>query len=450
MNDLNQLVASGQYLEAKPHLETILAKEPRNIVALHLYSIVAFEFGEYALAIKLAEKALKLKPDFLEVLINIGGFYKHSGEFGKAIFTLKKALKLKPNEPNALSNIGAALIDIGDFISAEYYLNKALKLGNPFPEVYSNLGSAVKNKDPYLAMDYFNQALKLNPNKPTFKYNLATTKLLVGNYKEGFPESFVRFDLGYVPKLLPDPIWDGKYVDTLFVWAEQGYGDTLQFCRFLPYLNAKNIIFTCPAPLVKLLKNSFPTITIISEGIPKHDAHCPLMSIPGIIGTTLDNIPNQPYLKADTVKLNGKFKIGLVWKGSKRPDGILSEIDNRRSMDITQFRPILKLPFEFYSLQKDVKTNLLKEYPLNDFYDTACLINGLDMVIAVDTAVAHLSAGLGKPTLLLSRYDQCWRWLFGKTDSPWYPTMKIFQQKFQGNWEDPIKDVVNHLNNLVK
>jgi hypothetical protein len=258
----------------------------------------------------------------------------------------------------------------------------------------------------------------------------------------------------------------------LFVHWEQGFGDTLQFCRYALAVRARGarVILSVQDPLVRLLRGLDPGIEVIggAETPQSFDYHCPLMSLPLAVGTTLETIPARtPYLSAAPARTAAwstrltavtGLKVGLVWAGDPRPhDPASSAIDRRRSIALERLAPLLAEPgVSFFSLQKGSPAGQLADIPAElrplacmdeagDFADTAALISNLDLVITVDTAVAHLAGALGKPVWILSRFAGCWRWLLERDDSPWYPTARLFRQAEPGDWGPVIAKVATRL-----
>ena len=261
----------------------------------------------------------------------------------------------------------------------------------------------------------------------------------------------------------------------LLLHAEQGQGDTLQFCRYATMLGSRGrIILEAPGPLVRLLGSLRGVEQLVRQGdpLPRFDLHCSLLSVPLICQTTLGTIPAEaPYLSADPVQaaawrerlasLPG-LKVGLVWAGGSRPEQPETlAIDRRRSMPLATMAPLGEVTgCSFVSLQKGEPAHQSAQPPpglfvhdftaeLADFADTAALIEALDLVISVDTAVVHLAGALGKPVWLLNRFDSCWRWLLDRDDSPWYPTLRQFRQTVPGDWDRVLHRVSMELARLV-
>jgi hypothetical protein len=260
----------------------------------------------------------------------------------------------------------------------------------------------------------------------------------------------------------------------LLLHAEQGFGDTLQFCRYASLVGAKaRVILEVQPPLVRLCSSLAGVAQIVAQGepLPAFDLHCPLMSLPLAIGTTLDTVPCEvPYLAAAPELVAGwrkrlagldGLRVGLVWAGSPRLELDSSAMDRRRSITLATMAPLGEVSgVSFISLQKgepaaqspDAALGLaLHDFTasLQDFADTAALIEALDLVISVDTSVAHLAGALGKPIWLLNRFDTCWRWLLNRDDSPWYPQLRQYRQPSPGDWSSVMREVRDALRHRV-
>jgi len=280
-------------------------------------------------------------------------------------------------------------------------------------------------------------------------------------------------------------LWLGKESlenKTILVVSEQGLGDTLQFCRYVPMLAklGAKVIFEVQKPLLALLKGVEGVTSMTTTGIEPaepYDCYCPLMSLPHAFQTTLETIPSSvPYISTDPEKTEywakklgnkNKMRIGLVWSGGFRPDQPeVWATNNRRNLPLEKLVAFKDIDAEFYSLQKGdpAESELVEvlkngwEGPqiinhaneLKDFTDTAALIENLDLIIAVDTSTAHLAAALGKPTWILNRFDTCWRWLQEREDSPWYKSVRLFRQKQQGDWDEVLRYIKQELFALNK
>lgn len=275
------------------------------------------------------------------------------------------------------------------------------------------------------------------------------------------------------------PLWLGAESlqnKTIFIYPEQGFGDFIQFSRYLPMLDSlnANVIVEVPSILKELIKSVKCNATFIdSETMneyPEHDFHCPIMSLPAAFYTTLDTIPNKtPYLFANKTKseqwsekLGPKTltRIGIVWSGGYRPNQPETwVINDRRNIKLANLEILNQVNAEFYSIQKGEPSKELEQLKDNwngptiidytneliTFDDTAAFIDNLDLIISVDTSTAHVAAALGKPTWIMNRFDSCWRWLENRTDSPWYPTVSLFTQPSMGDWDTVIENIVDEL-----
>jgi tetratricopeptide (TPR) repeat protein len=318
------------------------------------------------------------------------------------------------------------------------------------------------------ALACYDQSLALNSEQPNAWYNRAVVRLVLGDWRQGFRDFESRWRLfpheaARLTRLAP--LWSGERDvagKTILLHHEQGFGDTLQFCRYAPLVMGlgARVIVASPAGLRRLLTTLPGSPQIVSEGepVPAHDFHCPLMSLPLAFGTTPDTAPARiPYLRADAcdVKHWGRQlgerrrpRVGIVWSGRRFPP-----INYARDMTLETIQPLFALDADFTCLQTDLseaERSTLAPLSnvtwwgegLKDFADTAALVENLDLVITVDSAVAHLTGALGKPVWLMNRYASCWRWLLERTDSPWYPSMRLFRQSALGDWASVVQEVV--------
>ena len=329
---------------------------------------------------------------------------------------------------------------------------------------------------------------ELEPSYPLDVYEEAFCRLSLGDYAAGWPLHEARWHTDSMQAATTQleqrgyaqPMWLGQESlvgKIIFLWPEQGYGDTLQFCRYVHVVQqmGAKVILATNQPMMRLLKNAFthPDIEVVLDLVSNpyaFDFHCPLMSLPLACGTdSLGKIPSQiPYLFADAQSRqqwqtalqaipHKGLRIGLLWAGGPRPNQpTLQSIDAARSLRLPQFAPLFDFaqtsPVQFFSLQLGEPALQLQEqqgFPIIDltagltnWADTAGLIANLDLVIACDTAVAHLAAAMGKPTWVLSRFNGCWRWLQDRDDSPWYPTVRLFRQTTRADWAGVMSAVV--------
>ena len=426
-------------------------------------------------------RAIDLKPDYPEAHYNLGYALQQQRRLDEAVVCYRRAIDLKPTYTMAHNNLGATFQQQERLDAAVVCYHRAIHLRPDWPEAHNNLGTALQQQGllEQAAVSY-RTAIGIKPDYPEAHANLAMVLLARGNMGEGWEEYEWRWQM---PQMIgarrnfAQPQWSGEPIGdrTILLHAEQGLGDTLQFCRYVPLIAAgARTVLEVQAPLARLLSR-LPGITeIVVQGqqLPSFDLHCPLMSLPRAVGTTLDTIPRptrylagEPGLVAQwRERLAGldALRVGLVWAGGEKlgcPTFIA--IDRRRSIALDTMAPLAEVAgISFVSLQKGGPAAQAANPPrgmvlhdftadLHDFAHTAALIDGLDLVISVDTAVAHLAGALGKPVWLLNRFDTCWRWLRNRDDSPWYPTLRQFRQSNPGDWTSVIRAVRDALQRLA-
>ena len=423
--------------------------------------------GQLQQALSESNQMLEQFPNSV-VLYNISGA-SNAGlmQFDAAIESYKQALKIKPDYAEAYYNMGVALNDQGNPEAAIESYKQVLKIKPVYVEAYNNMGVALNDQgNPEAAIESFKQAINIKPDYAEAYYNLSLLHLLRGNLEEGFKYHEWRLKIKKPTAALARThlIWDGEKSlngKHFVVYEEQGLGDIIQFCRYLPVLEQKGAIVTFKVKSnLHALLQTMDSNTSLNTRLPeenKIDFESPLMSLPLVLKTTLETIPAQiPYLYADdqrkkrwNKKLGNKTvtRIGLVWSGST-----WHKNDHNRSLLLNQLTSLLVLPVEFHSLQKEVREidiTTLTDFPkinqhqddLLDFSDTAALIDEMDIVISVDTAVAHLSAAMGKKTFILLPYLPDFRWMLDRADSPWYPTATLFRQPSVGDWDSVISEI---------
>jgi len=401
--------------------------------------------------------ALSLRPDFPEAYNNLGNLLLECRRAGEAEAFCREALRLRPEYAMAHNNLANALAARDDHKAAEFHYREAIRLKPDYPEVHNNLGSLF-GKQCRLndAEAFYRRAIELRPNYHEAHANLGMTLIGDGKFVEGWRTYDTHRKIEERRDLI-GPQWSGENLDgrVLLVYAEQGYGDAIQFSRFVPVIGSQvRVIFEAPRELVTLLADLPGVERIVARGdpLPPYDVHCALMSLPRWLGITPDRVSgDSPYLSADSKKtrkwrerverLPG-FRIGLVWAGNP------AQADDRyRSISLSKFSPLADVSgASFVSLQKgpagqqtssSLNGMMVHDWTeeLHDFADTAALICALDLVIAVCTSVVHLAGALGRPVWLLNRFNSCWRWMIDSEGSPWYPTLRQFRQPLFGDWD---------------
>ncbi len=463
-----------------------IAVTPNNkneFVQLHQKGLWLLEENNYKEAINYFDKALMLEPNSLEGNHNKGIALEKMGNLNEALKCYQKALQCHPNSSVTHNNLGNIYRELNLNDDAIKSLEKALELNPNYAEAYSNLGWTLYGIQEYQkSKECFVKALEINPNLTPAIFNLSLCQLILGEFDEGWINYEHRMKQPlYQNKLihLVKPQWNGTqsiYGETIYVYAEQGLGDTIQFCRYIPLLAARGakVLFEPQIQIHNLLIDLDGVKELLKPGqlTPSYDFHCPLMSLPLAFKTNMHSIPKKiPYLKPQKEKSDywekqlsaiKKPKVGLVWSGGFRPNNPeLWAVNLRRNIPFELISQLNCNEIEFFSLQKGIEAEadlkIKKEQfwesanfhdfteKLIDFSDTAALINQLDLVISVDTSTAHLAGAMGKNVWILNRYDACWRWLNKTETSDWYPTAKLFRQKKPGEWCDVINDVKDQL-----
>jgi tetratricopeptide (TPR) repeat protein len=402
-----------------------------------------------------------------DALANLGVALRTKGHIQAAIICYRRALALEANNVSVLSNLGGGLRALGELDEALEVLVSALAIDPDFTAAHYNLGLVyMDSQRPVDAIACFEEVLKCDPNRSDARFDRATCILQSGDLLRGFAEYECRF--AYEPRLqraYTQPRWNGESLSgkTLLIYAEQGFGDTLQFSRYLPLIKKAGgqLILECPLPLKRLMQSSFDCLALVvtpEENSVSFDYHIPLLSLPAFFETTLKTIPKTtPYLKSRASQLSRKsaesLKIGLVWGNGHKDVGTRS-----REIALKEFAPLLVAPhISFYSFQKGKQSQQLKEdgfdslitdlgSSIKDFADSASLLAQMDLLISVDTAIVHCAGALGIPCWVLLPFGSEWRWLLDRVDSPWYPSLTLYQQDCQQPWSELIARVAENLN----
>jgi tetratricopeptide (TPR) repeat protein len=447
---------SGDLPAAAAAFRTALHRNPADNAARLELAQTLLAAGRLDDAILCYRRALRSEPARTEAQYGLGLALFHHTRFAEAADAFRTVLALQPDHPDAANNLGSALIEAGQFAAAEPILRQAVQHQPGLAGPLSNLGAALRgNGDTPAAERCFRAALHIDPAHIEARYNLATTLLQTGRLRQGWAQYEIRWQTpGLPPRPFPQPRWTGETLPdgALLLHAEQGLGDTLQFCRYVRLAAQRaTVILEVQKPLLRLAALSFPEAAhIIATGdpIPTFHRHCPLLSLPLVFDTTLETIPAAtPYLQPDPAEaahwrdrlatLPG-LRVGLVWAGNQKY--VVGQL--KRDMPASHLQALHGIPgISFVSLQKDHPPGPPPPLPMTDwtaewgdFATTAAIVAGLDLVIGVDTAVIHLAAALNRPTWLLNRFDSDWRWLRTREDSPWYPTIRQFRPAAMHGW----------------
>jgi tetratricopeptide (TPR) repeat protein len=418
----------GDLAAAERSYRAALAAAPDHPLAMHYLGVVEYQHGRLDAALPLLERAAAAMPGEPEFQNNLGLGLAAADRVDDAIAAYQRALDLKPDHAVAWNNLGLAL-------QADNRLDEAIAA--------------------------FDEARRRAPAFAEARWNRSLALLASGRFEEGWRDYDARLELpqlGALPQRPLSPRWDGvpRAGTTLLLIAEQGLGDAIQFVRFAAPLAAEGVkvIVGAPPPLVSLFARAPGVAQAVAADAPwpAHDAHLPLLSVAGALGVTAATIPDRvPYLRVDPNRQDEartaigarpprRLKVGVAWAGNPR-----NVNDRRRSIAAAQFAPLFEAPgVAWYSLQRDVDEGAMREVPAattlirlplrDDFEGMAALIAELDLVVTVDTSIAHLAGALARPTWVLLPYAFDWRWQRDRTDSPWYPTLRLFRQRRRGDW----------------
>lgn len=492
---------AGKYGEAAAIYRDILVKEPSNVMAMHLLALVAMQLDNAQMVLNLADAGLQIEPNFavlyqdkatamrrlgekekamacIDKAISLDAatgeyydtkaqIYRDLRQFDKAVEALQTGITLSPHNAALYNSLAIILHRMGAHDEALVAINTYLRLKPDSAPGHNNKGNILKAVRRYHeAIVSYERALSMEPNIFMGKANLGMCYLVLGEWKKGWPLFEDRKPGNMPPEVKRFDVakrWRGEALKdkTLILYNEQGLGDTLQFCRYLKMAQerAPHIILQVQRPLVSFMQAQWPDLTIADdhEPVATYDLQCPLMSLPGIFGTTPHKVPDAAgYLKALPDKIeewknrlphHDKKKVGLVWAGN--PDHMNDHI---RSIPLPMMKELLATNgVQFIAIQKGEKPLAqIQELDealqpialgdqLQDFNDTAGLLMNLDLLVTVDTSVLHMAGALGKPAWALLQYDPDWRWMINRDDTPWYNKVRLFRQPRYGDWQDVLK-----------
>jgi tetratricopeptide (TPR) repeat protein len=507
------LARQGRLKEAIDTLRSVVKGSPQFAQAHLNLGVALCEERSFAEAAVSLQKAVECKSDYPEAYYNLGNALRELNRTDEAIAAYRRCLELRPDYPENLNNFALALLDKRRTAEAIVYLKQALRLRPQFLEAFKNLGLAYTNAGLYelaeasyeraldqrqapadtlgeLAASYqyagqldravacYDLAVAQQPNHVSLRWNRSLALLQNGDFERGWLEYEWRLKKPDSAVLsFPQPRWQGEPLEgkTILLHAEQGWGDIIQFIRYAPLVQAQGgrVIFLCPRSLVPLLARTPGIDHLLPDGetpMP-FDCHASLMSLPLVLQTRLDSVPNTgPYVFADpdrsahwrarleTIK---GMKVGIAWQGNPR-----HRADRTRSTALKHFSPLSSLPeVSLISLQRGPGTEQLpdfqKKFSVTDlgnevteesgsFFDTAAILPHLDLVITVDTALGHLAGSMAVPTWIALSAHADWRWLRGRTDSPWYPTVRLFRQAAIDGWSDVFAEMRSALEPVAR
>jgi Flp pilus assembly protein TadD len=449
------------------------ALAPDNVDILNSRANTLLSLGRPQEALDQFREVVARAPNHGEAHLNSGIAHAALGSMEDAIAEYDRALSLAPGHPVAHYNRGIALYDLGRYADAVDAHDNALATAPGHPGVWLNRGralAALKRLDDALAS--YDKAKAIQKDNPDIHFMESLALLTTGDYRQGFEKYEARWRRSGMPeqKSRGRPLWRGDYSlarKTVLLHAEQGFGDTIQFARYVPQLAASgaNVILEVQPELTALLSRLEGAKTVIPHGAPTppYDVHCPLGSLPLALKTEPSNVPAPiPYLSADeahlakwSTRVGPRPRIAIAWSGNA------SHLNDRnRSMPFAKLAPLLSSPARFISIQREVRAedeNVLAAEPrvthigseLDDFDDTAAVVALCDLVIAVDTAVVHLAGAMGRPVWVMVPFAPDWRWTLDGDSTPWYPTARLFRQTALGDWDSVIDNVSAALRELV-
>lgn len=500
---------TGRLQAAEAAYREVLGREPENPDALHLLGVLAAQSGQPDRAAELIRRAIGARPAVAEFHANLALSLRKAGRLDEALPAYRRAAELDPERPEAWFNLAKACLDVGAPEHAVPALGRAIALRPAYHEAVNDLGVALTRLgDLAAAHDAYRRVLELAPDHVMARSNLAATLynlgrldesaamarraialdaacaeahltlgaglLISGRFAEGWPEYEWRWHCyGTSGELspYPQPRWDGSDPagHTILLRSEQGLGDTIQFVRYAPLLASRGarVLLGCRPVLKALLQTvrGIDWVVADDEPLPSFDLQVPLLSVPGLVGTTLASIPaDVPYVFADPAArerwrarlalARRSLTVGLVWAGQPQ-----NRTDRWRSIPLSALAPLAAVPgVSFWSLQGGDAARQVATAPFaivdagaagRDFADVAALMASLDLVISVDTAGAHLAGALGRPVWTLLPAAPDWRWLTEREDTPWYPTMRLFRQEAPGDWGGVIARVARALADLA-
>ncbi|WP_213770174.1 tetratricopeptide repeat-containing glycosyltransferase family protein [Bradyrhizobium sp. dw_78] len=461
-------------VEALRFLAAALKANPDSSDTMSNLGLALHTVGRYEEAVLWYRHALQLAPDHPEILYNLGNSSLELGRLPEALSSYDAALAREPGHAGALVNKGNTLLRLNEPGEALSSYDAALAVMPGHSQILTNRGHALRRLGrPVEALADFRAALAAAPEFAEAHFEAAMTHLLLGDFDAGWQAYEWRWKTGAFAqrrRSFPAPLWQGGEPvsgKTVLLHAEQGFGDTIQFIRYAPLLalQGANVVCEVQAELQPLL-SQFEGVKVIASGepLPAFDLHCPLLSLPRAFKTQVGTIPAAvPYLVAPAERQArwrhrlpaGRPRAGFVWSGSS-----IHKSDSSRSIALSRLAALFEdPPLQCFSLQTELRSadsEVLRDLPklihlggeIGDFTDTAAIISLLDIVVSVDTAVAHLAGALGKPVVILLPYAADFRWMRDREDTPWYPAAKLLRQPAPGDWDSVIARLGDELRRL--
>jgi Tfp pilus assembly protein PilF len=468
--------AAGKLPEAIDSYRRALELSPDYAYAYNNLGYALVDQGKLDEAVACYRRAVELSPEYAAAHNNLGNSLNAQGQLDAAIACYRRALEIDPNFADAHNSLGNAFRQQGKLEEAVACYRRALELKPDFAYAHNNLAVALVGQKRFdEAETHYRKALAIVPDFADLHQNFAMLLLAQGRFAEGWRELEWRLRKpGNEEQRVPQPRWTGDSLAgrAILLRNDMGLGDMIQFMRYAEPLKQQGarVIVECPRPLARLAAraSSVDSVVIAGDPLPSFDTYLPMLSLPAVLGTSLDSIPaHVPYLTPDDDALatwqrelsaEPGFKIGIAWQGD------LSHMSNRvnvRFPALSCFEPIARVSgARLYSLQFGAGREQLGEFAgrwpitdlgdrLGDFQNTAAIVRNLDLVITCDSSPAHLAGALGVPVWVALAYVADWRWLLERDDSPWYPTMRLFRQPIAGDWNAVFERMREELRALV-
>lgn len=472
-NRSNALLKLKRYEEALAGYEKIFLLHFCNAEILSNHGSALAGLGRHAAALASYDRALELKPDSADILFNRGNMLARMSRIEEALASYDRSLLLRPNDVDVLCNRGNALRRLKRSEEALACYDLMLRLRPDSADAFSNRSGALGDLHRYEeALASCAQALQLQPDHVDANFHEATLSLLHGDFELGWKKYEWRWRVSgqeNYARYFSQPVWLGKeslHGKSILLHAEQGFGDTIQFCRYVKLVAATGarVIIETQSALGSLLSslNGVCQVVVKGDPLPAFDYHCPLLSLPLAFNTCLKTIPAEvSYLASDPARVEAwrsklgernRPRVGLVWSGNASQTN-----DHNRSIPMSSLIELASGQAQYVCLQKEVRENDVpilggrKDIAyfgddLVDFAETAALLSNMDLVISVCTSVAHLAGAMGKPVWLLLSFNADWRWMLDRSDSPWYPSMRLFRQPENGDWDSVVLMLAKELN----
>ncbi len=439
-------------------METAKASAPNSVPIWINYAVILRQLDRHAEARQAAEKALQLDPQSPDALDTAGYMAREDGAVGLACERHKQAVKLAPENARLRANYAVALLRNMQLQAAHVEITEALRLDPQLALAHMTMACVLRAAGyPARAIPYFRRAYELYPDYIDAYTNEAQAHLIMGDWETGW--RCLEKRVYNAARFASLPRWQGEKVTRLLVHAEQGFGDALQFLRWLPLMRdrAEHITLQVPQALCRLVEKALPDIPLINpdDVLPVADAHVPLMSLPHILKAQVDNVPPPMIVEADEVEREvwrtrlqnvAQPRIGVVWAGNP-----LHPNDHNRSLKQSEIEPLLTAFGSHCVVMQSDGAFLYQQEVIGkpkDFADTGGLLAELDLIITVDTSIAHLAGMMGRPTWLLLPFDPDWRWFYEREDSIWYSSMRLFREVRPQNFVSVIAQVIAELQKL--